>query len=99
MPTRINAPPPITASVGVSFKKINANTAEPTGSDNVVTATMVADKYLSSQLKVECPINCGIAAKRKIQPYALGGYPKGLCLDTNIKIFRATADTPYTKKI
>jgi len=86
------------ASEGVSFKKIKASIAEPMGSDSVVTATMVADKYLSSQLKVECPINCGTAANRNIQPYAFAEYPSGLCFDANMNMFRTIADTPYTKK-
>ena len=89
----------MTARAGVSFKKINAKMDEPMGSARVVTATIVADKYLSSQLNVECPINCGTAANRNIQPYALGEYPKGFCLEANIKIFKTIADTPYTKKI
>ena len=99
MPERMNTPPMIVASVGVSFKIKKANVAEPIGSPSVVTATKAAGRYFSAQLNVECPINWGSAASRNIQPYVFGAYPSGELPEANMMTVNTIAPMPYTIKM
>ncbi len=65
IPRKIVIPPKTFHRVNPSPRIKKARTVDPTGSARMVIATSEAGMYFKAQLKVVCPINCGMSARRK----------------------------------